>query len=83
MPKVELQDTERTTIRKYLCERFSVSELQTLIFDLGIDDQELPHTTLTEFARECNCSRFLRRCEQTRHSLTTRPVSFKATSEKL
>jgi len=47
-----LEPNERTKLRQFLRERFSLDELKDLAFDLGIDFQSLPHQTTQELARE-------------------------------
>lgn len=45
-------EVNATTLRDALAARFSLSEIETLCFDLGIDDEDVPGTTKSEKARE-------------------------------
>lgn len=47
-----LESADRTYLRKFLAERFSLEESKDLAFDLGVNPQDLPHATRPEFARE-------------------------------
>ncbi len=49
---VTLQKEYLVHLREILAKRFSKGELQTLCFDLGIDYEELPGTSVTDKARE-------------------------------
>ena len=48
-----MKDGQPAKFRKYLTDRFSLSELKGFAFDIGIKDAEsLPHTNKDDFARE-------------------------------
>jgi hypothetical protein len=47
----KLAPEQRSQLLSYLNERFSLSELQTVAFDIGIDSDELPHQTKGDFSR--------------------------------
>ncbi|MDX1614473.1 MAG: hypothetical protein R3300_09195 [Candidatus Promineifilaceae bacterium] len=48
----QLVGEDRVVVRQFLVERFSLSELKTLAFDLGVDYELFPHQTKGEFSRE-------------------------------
>lgn len=50
--KFTITPPERAKVRDYLTSRFSLSELATLAFDLGVDDKLPPHSALTEYAMQ-------------------------------
>jgi len=41
--------SERKYLRQYLTSRFSLGELKTLAFDLGLDYETMPHQTKADF----------------------------------
>lgn len=47
-----LSNEERTELRRLLVERFTLSELKDLAFDLGVAYEVFKHDTLADFARE-------------------------------
>jgi hypothetical protein len=49
---VTLAPNDRTQLREFLVQRFTLEELKTLTFDLGIDYNNLPHATTIELSRE-------------------------------
>ncbi len=75
MPNNNLTPDERRRLREYLSRRFSLSELETLAFDLGINSDSLPHNTLPDFAREliAYCQRTDQTAELIRAALSERP----------
>ncbi|MFZ0545681.1 MAG: hypothetical protein WAM60_09600 [Candidatus Promineifilaceae bacterium] len=48
----ELTTEDRTQLREFLAKRFNLDELKTLCFDLGLDYEEFPRATMSEFTRE-------------------------------
>jgi hypothetical protein len=56
---IMLSHEERAELRRLLLERFSLSELKDLSFDLGVDHETFQHDTLPDLSRE-----LLRFCEQ-------------------
>ncbi len=48
----QLTSEDRAKLREFISERFSLDELKTLCFDLGLDYEEFPHATKSEFSRE-------------------------------
>ena len=48
----QLEPQERSEIREYLNERFSLDELKNLSFDLGIPYENFPHENKMQFSRE-------------------------------
>ena len=48
----QLSSEDRARLREFLADRFNLSEMKTLCFDLGVDYEEFPHGTRTEFSRE-------------------------------
>lgn len=48
----QLNSEDRAQLREFLSERFSLDEMKTLCFDLGLDYEEFPHATKSEFSRE-------------------------------
>ena len=48
----EFSSEDRTYLRRFLEQKFSLDELKTLSFDLGVDYEDFPHDTRPEFARE-------------------------------
>ena len=75
MPNLNLTPDERRRLREYLSRRFSLSELETLAFDLGINPDSLPHNTLPDFAREliAYCQRTDQTADLIRAALSQRP----------
>lgn len=49
MSEITIQD--RTTLRRFLEERFSLSELKIMAFDVGLDYEMFPHGTKPELVR--------------------------------
>jgi hypothetical protein len=49
---LELLPEERSTFKDFLTERFSIGELEDIVFDLGISYESFPHDTREQFARE-------------------------------
>jgi len=49
---VALGLTEKTSLRQFLINRFSLDELKGLAFDVGVDYELFPHQTKPEFSRE-------------------------------
>jgi hypothetical protein len=47
-----LDTNDRARLRELLERRFSLEELETLAFDLGVDYNQLAHTTTTQLSRE-------------------------------
>lgn len=47
-----LDSEERAKLREILESLFSLEELETLAFDLGVSYDKLPHATVSQFARE-------------------------------
>lgn len=48
----QLNRKDRAQLREFLADRFNLSEMKTLCFDLGVDFEEFPHATKSEFSRE-------------------------------
>lgn len=48
----EIPTNVRSSLRLYLTERFNMSELKNLCFDLGVDYEMFPHQTKGELSRE-------------------------------
>lgn len=48
----QLNNEDRAQLREFLADRFNLDEMKTLCFDLGLDYEEFPHATKTEFSRE-------------------------------
>lgn len=48
----QLDSENRAKLREFISERFNLDELKTLCFDLGLDYEEFPHATKSEFSRE-------------------------------
>lgn len=48
----DLSNEERAELRRFLIERFNLSELKDLAFDLGVGYELFKHDTLPDFARE-------------------------------
>ncbi|WP_420632345.1 hypothetical protein [Candidatus Leptofilum sp.] len=48
----QLNRKDRAQLREFLADRFNLSEMKTLCFDLGVDYEEFPHATKSEFSRE-------------------------------
>jgi hypothetical protein len=46
------EPAEKALLRRFLVNRFSLSELKDLAFDLGVDHEILPHETKRGLARE-------------------------------
>jgi hypothetical protein len=49
---MKLKPTERRKLREHLENRFSLEELKTLAFDLGVPYESLPHQTTQVLGRE-------------------------------
>jgi hypothetical protein len=47
-----LEPTDRARLRQFLVDRFGLDELKDLAFDLGVNFQVLPNSTVGEFSRE-------------------------------
>ena len=45
-----LEQEDRAKLRKFLEERFTLDELATLAFDLGVDHQTLPQATTAQLS---------------------------------
>jgi hypothetical protein len=52
MTTSQLSAGERSTLRQFLVDRFSLSELKDLAFDLGLDYELFPHQTKGDLGRE-------------------------------
>ena len=52
MATIEVSPDVRSRLRLFLTERFSLSELKNLSFDLGVDYEMFPHQTKGELSRE-------------------------------
>jgi hypothetical protein len=52
MASIEVSADIRSRLRQFLTERFSLSELKDLSFDLGVDYEMFPHQTKGELSRE-------------------------------
>jgi hypothetical protein len=48
MASIEVSADIRSRLRQFLTERFSLSELKDLSFDLGVDYEMFPHQTKGE-----------------------------------
>ncbi len=48
----DFSSDDRTFLRQYLAEKFNLSELKTLAFDLGVDYEMFPHGTKPDLSRE-------------------------------
>jgi len=48
----QLNSEDRAQLREFLSEHFNLDEMKTLCFDLGLDYEEFPHDTKSEFSRE-------------------------------
>lgn len=49
---IMLAPEDRVSLREFLEQRFSLEELETLAFDLGVDYNQLPHSTSTQLSME-------------------------------
>jgi hypothetical protein len=49
---ITLEPNDRAKLRELLEQRYSLDELETLAFDLGVDYNQLPHSTTTQLSRE-------------------------------
>ena len=49
---ITLEPNDRAKLREHLEQRYSLDELETLVFDLGVDYNQLPHSTTTQLSRE-------------------------------
>lgn len=47
-----LKSTDKAALRMYLVDRFNLSEIKDLAFDLGVNYELFSHETLADFARE-------------------------------
>jgi hypothetical protein len=52
MASIEVSPDIRSRLRQFLTDRFSLSELKDLSFDLGVDYEMFPHQTKGELSRE-------------------------------
>ena len=52
MVTIEVSPDVRSRLRQFLTERFNLSELKDLSFDLGVDYEMFPHQTKGELSRE-------------------------------